>query len=99
MDALHDAMVARCDHRVSDRSDDSMKSEDEILHELQKVRAIVGELAYSGKQPPALLTGAEQALGWALDRLRAPSEAQDLISRQQHVRNRYNRREVKVAGG
>ena len=63
-----------------------MKTEGEILHELQKVRAIVGEFAEGGKQPPALLTGAEQALGWALDRLRAPSEAQELIHRQQNAR-------------
>lgn len=64
-----------------------MKSEDEIHHELQKVRATISELAYKGKSPPPLLTGAEQALGWALDRLRAPSEAEELV-RMQHMQRK-----------
>jgi hypothetical protein len=63
-----------------------MKSEDEIHHELQKVRATMSELAVTGRPVPQLLTGAEQALGWTLDRLRAPSEAEELIRRQHAAR-------------
>ena len=63
-----------------------MKSENEILQELQKVRATMSELAVTGKPVPPLLTGAEQALGWTLDCLRAPSEAEELIRRQSAAR-------------
>jgi hypothetical protein len=64
-----------------------MKSEDEILHELQKLRATMSSLAYTGKPINPMLHGAEQALGWALDRLRAPSEAEELIRKQGAHRN------------
>ena len=64
-----------------------MKSEYEIHRELFKVRATMSELAVSGKPVPLLLTGAEQALGWTLDRLRAPSEAEELV-RLQHAQRK-----------
>lgn len=63
-----------------------MKSEHEILSELHRVRAVIADTAVNGKSASPLLTGAEQALGWALDRLRAPSEAEELVRRQHAAR-------------
>jgi hypothetical protein len=67
-----------------------MKSEDEIWTELQKVRARISDLAGNGRPVSPMLTGMEQALGWTLDRLRPPSEAEHLI-RQQHEHRKLPR--------
>jgi hypothetical protein len=65
-----------------------VKTEAEIWHELQKVRALRADYESAGVKGRGIdmLHGAEQALGWAIDRLRSPSDTEIAMRRHMHER-------------
>ena len=59
-----------------------MKNADEVWGEYQKVRATISDLESKGKIASPMLYGMQQALGWTLEQLRPPTEAEFLIRQQ-----------------
>ena len=58
-----------------------MKTEGEVWREYQKIRELLAQYDAVGVKETTMLRGAQQCLGWVLDQLRSPAEADDVMRR------------------
>lgn len=58
-----------------------MRTLDEIEKELLEVRALLKKRRDDGSEDTDMLYGAQQALGWVIEKLRSPSEVEKAIER------------------
>jgi hypothetical protein len=58
-----------------------MKTETEIEQELLEVRRLLAKRRDAGSEDTDMLYGAQQALGWVIEKLKSPSKLETTIER------------------